>query len=385
VTSGPDAINGRGGVDILRIDFTRYDGPELSGVFTNGGSITRTSSNPTLPGDSYSYANIERLEIIGGSKNDLIYSNSADYDDILIGNGGNDFLGGRGPSTFGQQTGGSDFMDGGEGNDTLEAQSGFNLTYNFIAGGADTLLGGPGDDLVEDIAFSGLFPQLAAGSLFKLDGGSGFDIGSADYSNQTAAIVWSDAAPANLDFADGAYFRNFEQLRFFATGSGNDSITQSGRIQNNFYLNAGNDVLNPGLGNDFVHGGPGDDLLILDFSIGDTPTAGPLTGGADLTTGANALQRNDGAILDRTAYGGFERVMVTGTSKNDSIGGAVASVGPTVYANDTIFGGAGNDSINGVLGGNDYLDGGDGDDTITGAADANTPGGNSDTIPRRRG
>ena len=70
-------------------------------------------------------------------------------------------------------------------------------------------------------------------------------------------MIWSDAAPANLDFADGAYFRNFEQLRFFATGSGDDSITQSGRVQNNFYLGPGSDVLNPGLGQDFAIGGHG--------------------------------------------------------------------------------------------------------------------------------
>jgi Ca2+-binding RTX toxin-like protein len=120
---------------------------------------------------------------------------------------------------------------------------------------------------------------LNADALFQLDGGSGFDTFSADFSNQTVAIVWDGAAPTDMVFADGAYARNFEQLRYFVSGSGNDSITQLGRFDQAFHTKGGDDIIVPGLGNDVVYGGTGNDLLVLDYSVGDLPTYTGVTGG----------------------------------------------------------------------------------------------------------
>ena len=167
VTGGPDSINGRGGVDILRIDFTRYDGPELSGVFTNGGSITRTSSNPALPGDSYLYTNMELLQITGASKNDLLYPTFSDYDDILIGNAGNDFLGDEELRLVAPRAAAATSSMEATATIRSRARQRSTLTYTGIAGGVDVFSGGAGDDLIEDIAFSGFFPVLASGSLFS--------------------------------------------------------------------------------------------------------------------------------------------------------------------------------------------------------------------------
>ena len=48
--------------------------------------------------------------------------------------------------------------------------------------------------------------------------------------------MWDSATPTSVDFADGAYFHNFETLRYFATGSGNDSITQPPNIEKIIFL-----------------------------------------------------------------------------------------------------------------------------------------------------
>ena len=68
----------------------------------------------------------------------------------------------------------------------------------------------------------------------------------------------------------------------FLTGSGDDRITLHGRFADQIDTGPGNDIVNPGLGlvvdgryygqsADYVHGGvSGSDLLVLDYSIGDT-------------------------------------------------------------------------------------------------------------------
>jgi Ca2+-binding RTX toxin-like protein len=369
VTGGPDRIDGAGGEDTLRIDFSLADLPELQGVVTNSGILSRVYIGNQYLGDSYYYQNIEHLQITGASKNDILYpwvGNGANSD-ILIGLGGNDALGGGG---------GADTLLGGDGNDVLTAQGYAGLTalssgyYGGVAGGNDVLDGGAGDDLVEDIGFQNGLPSLGADALFQLDGGTGFDTLWADFSNQTAAIVWDSTAPANIDFADGAYFHNFEELRDFATGTGNDAIVQQGRVNNRFHLGAGNDTVNPGLGVDTVYGGEGFDVAILDFSVGDTAEMagvkgdGGQDGGLYIRNFASGLFNAPDIIFLR----GFERVQITGTSKNDTLAGT--------YGDDTILGGDGNDILSGFGGGNDFLDGGNGDDVLNGSSGYNGTGAN---------
>jgi Ca2+-binding RTX toxin-like protein len=44
------------------------------------------------------------------------------------------------------------------------------------------------------------------------------------------------------------------------------------RTNQTIYGTDGNDTFNPGLGNDQVYGYGGNDLLIVDYSVGDTGT-----------------------------------------------------------------------------------------------------------------
>ncbi len=353
-TTGPDRIDGLGGDDTLRIDFSRADVANALGIVTAGSTIYRLTIGNLAHVDNYIYDNIEHLDITGASKNDALYSSVRGHSDTLRGLAGNDTLGGNG---------GADTLLGGDGNDALTAQGrGLFDRYDGIAGGHDVLDGGAGDDAVEDIAFdvnnfSGFFRN--ADALFQLDGGSGFDTLSADFSNQAAAIIWDSAAPTAMEFADGAYARNFEMLRHFASGAGNDVIAQHGRVDNRIGLGAGNDSVDPGLGIDLIWGGAGDDLLVLDYAAGDGVNV------SGVSFGGWYFERRDlitNEVLDRVESRDFERYQITGGSKKDQLIGG--------NGDDTLIGGAGDDVLTGA-GGDDRLAGGPGSDVFMFAASGN--------------
>ena len=129
-------------MDTLVIDFSLSDGASPNGVSINGSDISRTGA------DRYLLSSIERLQLTGTSKNDVLYNVVVGHDDVFIGNAGNDFLGGNG---------GSDRLIGGEGNDTFNASgTSFNLNATGAVDGRDVVDGGPGDDLLEAIAINNI-------------------------------------------------------------------------------------------------------------------------------------------------------------------------------------------------------------------------------------
>lgn len=349
-TGGPDYIDGAGGTDTLVIDMSVADLEEAPGASTNGEWISRTGF------DTWHYVNVERLHVTGASKADLLYAWAAGANaDFFSGLDGNDTLGGKG---------GSDTLLGGDGDDRLSAQGTFDLYREGTAGGSDLLEGGDGDDIIEDVGAVWSTSGLAADAHFRIDGGSGFDTLSVDFSNQGEAIVWSSLSPGDIEFADGAYARNFERLWVFGSGSGDDDIRQYDRVDNAFYLGAGNDTVDPGLGHDQVNGGEGEDLLILDFSVGDNDAMRGVEGSGGVfirPTVADYFDRPD-----TIGFSGFERLHITATSKDDAITAG--------YGNDTLIGGAGNDWLDGASGGNNSIDGGAGNDTLRGSYGINSSG-----------
>jgi len=86
----------------------------------------------------------------------------------------------------------------------------------------------------------------------KLDGGPGFDNPYADVGQITNPIHWDDANPTDLVLPNGGYARNFERIRDINTGSGNDVIICRGRSDNKISVRGGDDIVNPGLGNDVI-------------------------------------------------------------------------------------------------------------------------------------
>ncbi|XWK90017.1 MAG: calcium-binding protein [Phormidium sp.] len=320
-----DMVSGDAGDDLLILDYSVGDTGKAV-IFGTNGWISRQNSNGIGNADALFHNGFERFYTIG-----------TDYNDQLLGVAGNDTLiGGLGNDTISSGTG-NDSIVGGAGNDSLDA-----------ATGSDRIFAGDGDDWVRVI-------NDVTSQNDTLDGGAGIDtLAAADFSNQTQGMVFDSSNPIPEQiFADGTTIRDFEVFVNLTTGAGSDRITQLGRLNNDFRAGAGNDTINPGLGaNDYLLGDAGDDLLILDYSVGDTGK------GVISSNGVWISRQNSSGTgnADHLYYNGFERLHITGTDYNDQLLGATGS--------DTLSTGAGDDTLTGN-GGADILRAGVGNDVYS--------------------
>ena len=342
---GTDVVLGGGGTDTLVVDYNLFDtGTGVTGGFSLGSTSNGAFSRLTKAGgttlDAIVFFSIEKLIVKGTFKDDVVYG-GANNDIILTGDGNDVIYGGTG----------GNFISAGDGNDIVIDGTDSNRTFSSALNGTS---------------------QNYYGTY--IDGGKGIDTLSIDLSGKTAfgfipisqniTLISLDPTVENpnqkLTLRDGTAITNFEIFKDIYTSDGKDILIQLGRVDNNFYTSFDDDLVNAGLGIDFVNGGSDDsstedDLLIVDYSVGDIGT-GMST---ESTESGQSFYRNTvgGNPLDRVTFTNFERLNVTGTSKNDFIDGG--------YSKDTFFGGAGNDILIGESG-NDTLDGGDGNDLLIG-------------------
>lgn len=301
-----DVVDGGGGVDTLVVDYSLRDfGGGVRGGF-NTSNLARPDNNNIKVLDQVSFSNIENLNVTGTTK-----------DDAIVGGAGNDTV----------STGaGNDFIDGGS--------------------GVDVLKGGPGiDTLSKNFSNENIDIYLTS---FAIDRPNPYQI---------------------MLLPSGGEIRGFEIFRDITTGSGNDTLIQADRVNNNFSTGFGNDVVNAGLGFDTVDGGSfglffGDtDTLIIDYSARDTGGAMVMSiQPRDKRGNAFRLNLLSFQNLDRIDFTNFENYQVTGTTKDDSI--------TTGDGADQILGGDGNDLLKGNRG-NDNLGGGAGNDTLVGTNQIN--------------
>ncbi|MFM6871762.1 MAG: hypothetical protein ACKPKQ_17525, partial [Dolichospermum sp.] len=307
---GIDVVNGGAGDDLLIIDYSIGDTVWM-GLDTSAGTegfsgiAFRNNSTGSNTQDRVDFSGINRFQITGTAANDSITTGSGN--DTINAGAGNDTV---------NAGAGDDTINGGDGNDTINAGGG-NYTVNAGAGD-DTINGGTGVD--------------------TLDGGAGSDTLILDLSTQTGNIVINNAT-TGINLTGIVTTTNFENFTI-TTGSGNDTITQSGLVNNivvrsneSITAGAGNDTFNTGLGIDVANGGTGDDLLIIDYSIGDTGSEMVLSTYAGTEGFYGSAYRYNSAYsaeLDRVDFSGINRFQITGTGTDDSI--------TTGGGNDTING-----------------------------------------------
>lgn len=132
---------------------------------------------------------------------------------------------------------------------------------------------------------------------------------------------------------------------------GNDTLYGQGGDDQLFGGN-GNDVLNGGTGADFMDGGDGNDTISVD-NVGDVVSGG---NGIDLVqvTLAAGLYTLAGDVENATAMGST-LINLQGNGLDNLLIGNSAS--------NQLFGGGGNDTLDGGTGGGDYMEGGTGNDT----------------------
>lgn len=237
---------------------------------------------------------------------------------LLTATAGNDQLVGTGFDDTFQTVGNGDFVDGGNGSDTV--------VFDGTAGRR------------VDLENTFIFPE----NTFTLQ----------NIENLTGGAL------------DDAFYGNFTTNRLLG-GGGNDRLFGRG----------GADLLEGGLGNDLLEGGIGDDSLsggdgddILNGGDGNDVILGGA--GADRAVGGAGNDSIAGEAGADVLYGRDGDDWIDGGGDGDFIAGGAGR--------DTLLGGDGNDTINGG-GDDDIIDGGIGNDVINGGSGFNIINGGAGT------
>ncbi|MCC6917665.1 MAG: hypothetical protein IT548_00590 [Alphaproteobacteria bacterium] len=360
--------------------------------------------------------------LTGGNGDDTLNPGAAGTNDLLRGEAGNDLLNSSGTGRYygddgndtiraGQGTGPAEYLDGGDGLDTLDLTTGLAQPYlldlasgatgfaqrsflnfeNVTAGAAaDRLLGTSGANLLSGGGGNDTLGGRDGDDLLRggegadsLDGGAGFDIVS--YSDSTGGVAVSLAAQtATGGYATGDLIAGFEGVE----GSGwNDTLTGSANAD---YLGGsygadsilggdGNDTLNGGYDSDTIRGGAGDDVLVGDNGVN-------LLYGGD---GADTADYSRFEVLNGFLYNAHVEInlaahtatvsaydidipgpaIVLATDMLDSVEHVIGMDASDTMIGDSfanrLSGGGGDDTIRGA-GGNDTLSGGTGGDYMVG-------------------
>ncbi|MDO6458715.1 Hint domain-containing protein [Celeribacter halophilus] len=355
----PVAVTLTGG-DAMSIDGNTVTGTEVTGTNDEDGSLLVEIEGPvssiTIDYNNTGY-NTQGIWL-SDIQFDAVYN---DYDDTVEAGNGNDTIASGLGDDIVYGGAGDDTIDGGTGDDTLYGEEGDDT---FIGGdGADSMSGGSGQDTIDysgsDEAVSiDLSTGSYSGGDAEGDSGSGID-----------GIIGSDFNDTLIGFdSEGTGDDAFTNQ--FWGGEGDDYIDGAGG-DDELYGEAGNDTIYGGDGDDTIDGGTGDDTI--DGGAGaDDISAGS---GDDTVSGGDGDDTIYGYEGSDTVYGGdgddyINTRTSTGTGQPDTgfdhpDSSALDYSADSAPSNDmdTVYGGAGNDTI--LTGDdNDYIEGGDGNDTI---------------------
>lgn len=234
--------------------------------------------------------------------------------DVIVGLGGNDSISGLGANDLICGGPGSDELDGDVGKDKLDGGPGDDVVDGDV--GNDLVMGGPGDDYLWGHAGND-----------QLDGGDGWDFAvfADSPSGVTASLATGEAAGEGTDVVMGIEGLVGSRLADDFVGSDDYDV---------FIPLGGDDVLDGGLGFDWVGFYPAPGPVTVDLSLG-TATGD----GSDTLAG---IERIDGSRFDDTLTGDVGPNVIWGNEGNDSISGG--------DGDDVLEAGAGTDSVDGGIG-----------------------------------
>jgi Ca2+-binding RTX toxin-like protein len=325
-------IAGAGGADTL-IGGTGTD----TASFVDAGTavtITINGSGTNSDGAAVTLTGIENLT--GSTYNDTLTGDN--LDNLIIGGLGDDTINGMG------------------GSDTVSyAAAAATVTVNLANTGVNVSGGAGNDSLsnIENIIGSVYADTITGdGAANIIEGGAGADTMVGDSGSDTASYEHSDAGVSVTvnatsgntgGHAAGDSLSGFENL----TGSAfNDTL--SGDLNNNVLSGgAGDDLLLGGAGADTLYGGTGSDTASYQGStaaVSVNLTTGVTSGGHAVGDTLSSIENLIGSSYNDSLYG---------DASNNVINGGLGS--------DTLYGYAGNDTLD-VQTGRDTAYGGDGDD-----------------------
>ncbi|MBD2535110.1 calcium-binding protein [Nostoc flagelliforme FACHB-838] len=221
---GNDTVDGGKGDDVLFADYT-YATKRVTTTFnatTNIGSITTDTNLVT-------YNNIERLDIRGTA-----------YDDLIVGNDGND--------TLSTGNGGNDTIDGGMGDDVLSVsysngREGLTTTFDVTTNIGSITVG------TNRVSYNNI-------ERFNISGTANDDLIVGNDGNDTI-----DGGNNGNDTIDGGMGDDVLSGGYFYSYDYNTDVIIGG---------AGNDILTGASGNDTLTGGTGNDTFVYNSVDGST-------------------------------------------------------------------------------------------------------------------
>jgi len=367
---GADDLRGALGNDVYLIDssdtITELSGEGTDEIRTGLASYALGANLEQLTGTSASGQSLTgnggANVLTGADGNDLLDGGLGN--DHLAGGAGNDVLKVSGPGLE-SVVGGADIdtlvvdwsdavtaITGGfpaSGSGTIGDGLGRRVDYGEIelivittGSGDDTIGGSAAADIVNLGAGNDIYLNLGATGNDLVDGGAGED-GIQYVDASIPPLVWN-LQTGSFSGASGS-FVNFEYFTILYLGFGNDLIVTSALdLDDNIYLNGGDDSVTVLNGHDTLNGASGNDLLIVDY--------GAATATVTMTAPAAGSQAGySGSIGDggtrRADFDNFERFSITAGSGNDSI--------VTASGDDYLDGGLGADSMTGGAGNDTYL------------------------------
>ena len=307
-------------------------------------------------------------DIIGSRYNDILLGDGGD--NRLEGRGGNDALYGEGGDDTLLGGDGNDTLHGGIGNDSLQGEAGNDVLYG--GPGADTLTGRAGSDTAVYGGTNGVIVRLHVATPARGGHAQGDTLTGIEHlwGTNSDDVLAGDGGDNRLEGRGG-------NDTLYGGPQGGDDTLLGGHGNDILYGGKGNDVLDGGAGNDVLYGGPGADTLtgragsdtavyggtngvIVRLHVA-TPARGGHAQGDTLTGIEHLWGTNSDDVL--AGDGGDNRL--EGRGGNDTLYG-----GPQ-GGDDTLLGGHGNDILYGGKG-NDVLDGGAGNDVLYGGPGADT-------------
>jgi Ca2+-binding RTX toxin-like protein len=315
VAGNSDTINGGAGIDRWDDTFTTVlVAIHLDMALASGGGQTLAD------GSHISY--IESVNLTLTNQNDSFFD-FGDYGDVLYAYGGDDAI---------RVSGGQDFVDGGNGEDTLTIDwataampvtvLAHTATYGYVGSDFGTasrrvdfqfiehlnVISGSGDDFIEGVADSS----------DTINGGAGDDRWDDTFAGVLAAVDIDMAQVSSNGgqiLSDGSRISNVEAATLTLTGL-NDTFTDYRAFDDVIYAFDGDDTMTTHRGRDFFDGGSGDDVLIIDWSSSKTAATIDNTGVTLAYVGTDF-----GSSNRRIDYQFVEHLNVIGTTKGDYIRG----------------------------------------------------------------
>lgn len=249
----------------------------------------------------------------------------------------------------------------GHGADVLNASSAVNVILAQGAAGNDELRGGSGADTLDGGSDNDLISGGAGANV--IIGGSGVD--TLDYSTATGDVT--------VDLNEGRAVNNGYGAQDLISGIEN----LVGSAYNDILIGEGGaNVLTGGEGADYLIGLGGNDQLIggagaantLQGGVGDDSYLVSAVGDSLIEFADEGLDRVFTSLSTLTLRDNFEELYYTGSGSFTGYGNADANLITGGSQIDNLYGGGGDDTLNGGSWGADHLYGGAGNDRLVGMA-----------------